>query len=441
MATISPPRKLPGLQDYDVQRLLGEGGMGKVFLACDKRSGTTVVVKTMHEHLLGEAKTRQRFQQETDLMRRFQHPNAVAFVHASPAHVEPPFIIMEYVRGVTLEEMMKKHDRLSPQRVGRLLAPLCLFLQAAHDNGLLHRDLTPANLMVVDPDTERETIKVMDFGLSRRIGFYIPSGQLNSDSSGIDGGTPDYICPEQIEGRQVDHRGDLFSVGVLLYGLLTGHVPFETMTDPMEILQANLHQGPPRFSHWHVTDIPSMIEGLVLSCLSKSPANRPASARALMEAYQLAVGKPIVSEQAFAESQENAVSSLHELQWYDPRCAIDQFEACMVEHTASIKLRGFVDGVGGQVVETDAGVIKVKLPRVTEVAVKGGLLSWFKPKVEQQIDWIALELHMAKKQVGARSLIEITVVHPEEDTTRKQTCKPFCDEICRELRAYLMVGR
>ena len=131
----------------------------------------------------------------------------------------------------------------------QLLAPLSrLFLQAAHDNGLLTiAILTPANLMVVDPDTEHETIKVMDFGLSRRIGFYIPSGHLNSDSSPIDGGTPDYICPEQIEGRQVDHRGDLFSVGVLLYGLLTGHLPFETMNDPNEILVANdPPSGPPR---------------------------------------------------------------------------------------------------------------------------------------------------------------------------------------------------
>src|SRR6185295_263883 len=111
---------------------------------------------------------------------------------------------------ITLEELMQKHDRLTPLRAGKILAPLCLFLQAAHDNGLLHRDLTPANIMVIEPNTAHEDIKVMDFGLARRIGFYIPAGQLQSDGWAIDGGTPDYICPEQILGRQVDHRGDLF---------------------------------------------------------------------------------------------------------------------------------------------------------------------------------------------------------------------------------------
>jgi serine/threonine-protein kinase len=216
MATATALPKIPGLHDYDIVRLLGEGGMGKVYLAKDKRTGEAAVVKTIHQHLLGEAKTRQRFHQETDLMRRFRHPNAVAFLHASPPNVEPPFIVMEYVPGTTLEEIIQKHERLPALRVGKLLAQLCLFLQTAHDNGLLHRDLTPANMMVLNEGTPRETVKVMDFGLARRIGFYIPSGLLDSQSWSIDGGTPDFICPEQIEGRQDDQRAELFSVGVLL---------------------------------------------------------------------------------------------------------------------------------------------------------------------------------------------------------------------------------
>ncbi|MSQ93580.1 MAG: serine/threonine protein kinase [Gemmataceae bacterium] len=438
MPTMTPLPKLAGLNEYNLVRLLGEGGMGKVYLARSKRPGETVVVKTIHEHLLTDAKTRQRFQQETDLMRRFRHPNAVTFHQASPASVEPPFIVMEYVRGITLDQMMQKHDRLSPVRAGQFLAPLCLFLQAAHDNGLLHRDLTPANLIIVDEGTPRETIKVMDFGLARRIGFYIPSGQLDSASSSIDGGTPDYICPEQIEGRQVDHRGDLYSVGVLLYGLLTGHVPFEHLNDPHQIMLANVHQPPPRFPHWHVTGVSSALEQLVLSCLSKFPKDRPESARALIEAYQLALGHILLDQDAFESSRDNAISMLQDHQRVDPRNIIDKFEASMLEQTAAMKLRGFVDGVGGQVVESEAGVIKVKLPRVQEVAAKKNMLSWFGPKTEQQIDWIALELHMAKKQAGTRSMVDISVVHPQ---MLQASRKPFCEQICRELRAYLMVGR
>ncbi len=430
--------KIPGLHEYELTRLLGEGGMGKVYLARSLRSGAMVVVKTIHEHLLSETKTRQRFQQEADLMRRFRHPNAVTFHQSSPPNVEPPFIVMEYVRGITLDQLMQKHERLSPFRVGQLLAPLCLFLQSAHDNGLLHRDLTPANLMIVNEGLPSETVKVMDFGLARRIGFYIPSGQLDSGSNAIDGGTPDYICPEQIEGKQVDHRGDLYSVGVLLYGLLTGHVPFENLTDPHQIMLANVHQPPPRFSHWHVGNVPPAIERLVLLCLSKSPKDRPVSARALVETYQLGLGRVLLDDQAFESSAESAMSLLKDDERIDPRSVLDKFEACMVEHTAAIKLRGFVDGVGGQVVESNAGVIRVKLPRVLEVEAKKGLLSWFGPKTEQEIDWIGMELHMAKKQAATRSMIDITVVHPQVLPASR---KVFCEQICRELRAYLMVGR
>lgn len=439
MTATMPLPRLAGLQDHVLILLLGEGGMGKVYLARHKPSGEKVVVKVIHEHLLSDPKTRQRFQQETDLMRRFRHPNAVGFRHASPPGVEPPFIVMEFVNGITLDELMQKHGKLSPLRAGKLLAPLCLFLQTAHDNGLLHRDLTPANLMIVNADTPRETIKVMDFGLARGIGFYIPTGQLDHGSSAIDGGTPDFICPEQIAGRQVDRRGDLFSVGVLLYGMLTGHFPFETLSEPREILLANVHEPPPRFAHWQVQDVPSMIEKLVLSCLSKSPADRPDSARTLIETYQLALGCRLLDDHAFAASSQSAVSSLQDRHRFDPRCVIDEFEAMMLEHTASMKLRGFVDGVGGQVVESDAGVIKVRLPHVIEIAAKKGLWSWFGSKVQEQIDWIGLELHMAKKQAGTRSLVDITVVQPQPASHAGQ--KQFCEQICRELRAYLMVGR
>ncbi len=438
MATATKLPRIPAMHDYDLISLIGEGGMGKVFLARCKRTGETVVVKIIHQHLLKEVKTRQRFQQETDLMRRFSHPNAVGFIQASPANVEPPYIVMEFVKGVTLDEMMQRHDRLTPMRAGRILAPLCLFLQTAHDNGLLHRDLTPANIMIIDEGTTRETIKVMDFGLARRIGFYIPSGQLDSQSSAIDGGTPDYICPEQLEGRQVDHRGDLYSVGVLMYGLLTGHVPFEANTDPAQIMRATLHDTPPRFHHWHVNNVPSTIERLVLSCLAKSPAERPESARALIEAYQLALGSKLVDARSFETSSQKAVSTLQERNKVDPHNIIDQFEASMVEHLAAMKLRGFVDGVGGRVVESDAGVIKVMLPLVREVEVrKSGVWKLFGPKTKQEVEWVDLELHMAKKQNVTRSVVDIKVVQPMPRHQHKQ----FCARICCELRAYLMVGR
>lgn len=438
MATVTPLPKIAGLHEYVLMRQLGEGGMGKVYLARSRRTGEFAVVKTIHEHLLREPKTVQRFQLETDLMRRFSHPNAVTFFEASPQNVRQPFIVMEFVRGITVDQLMQQHDRLTPLRAGKILGPLCLFLQTAHDNGLLHRDLTPANIMIVNEGLSNETIKVMDFGLARRIGFYIPSGQLDSLSSAIDGGTPDYICPEQIEGRQVDHRGDIYSVGVLTYGMLTGHIPFEAVTQPDAIMRATLHQTPPRFSHYGVRDVPMAIEQLVLSCLAKSPSDRPASARALIEAYQLALGKKLVDERAFAASSQCAVSHLQDRNKLDPRNIIDQFEASMVEHMVAIKLRGFVDGIQGKVLECDAGVIKVRLPIIKEIEIaKSGLLKMFGPKTEHQVEWVDLNLHMAKKQHDGRNYVEIKVVQPRPFARHKD----FCKRICIELRAYLMVGR
>lgn len=431
--------KIASLKEYELVRLLGEGGMGKAFLARSKRTGLFVVIKTVHEHLLGEAKTRQRFQLETDLMRRFSHPNAVLFMEASPQNVEPPYIVMEYVRGITVDALMQRAQRLTPMRAGQILAPLCLFLQAAHDAGLLHRDLTPANIMIVNEGLPHETIKVMDFGLARRIGFYIPSGQLDNLSSAFDGGTPDFICPEQLEGRQVDHRGDLYSVGVLLYGLLTGHVPFEAIEDAAEIMQANMFQTPPPFSHWRVTDVPTAIERLVLACLAKSPSDRPVSARDLIETYQLALGCKFVDARAFAASSKCGFSALHERNKLDPRNIIDQFEVSVIEELVAIKLRGFVDGVGGQVSESDAGMIRVRLPLVREVEVsKSGMWKMFGgPKTKQSVEWVDLELHMTKKPSGGRMTVEIKVVQPRARLHHKE----YCGQICRELRAYLMVGR
>jgi eukaryotic-like serine/threonine-protein kinase len=438
MATATTLPKIAGLKEYELVRMLGEGGMGKVFLARSKRTGLFVVIKTVHEHLLNEPKTRQRFQLETDLMRRFSHPNAVNFIEASPQNVEPPFIVMEYVRGMTLDELMQKNEYLPPLRVGKILAPLCLFLQTAHDAGLLHRDLTPANIMIVNEGLPQETIKVMDFGLARRIGFYIPSGQLDSLSSAIDGGTPDYICPEQLEGHQVDHRGDLYSVGVLAYGLLTGHVPFEAITDASEIMRANIAQTPPPFNHWRIVHVPSAIEKLVLSCLAKSPNDRPASARALIEVFQLALGSKLVDERAFAASSQCAMSTLQDRNKLNPRNIIDQFEVCVVEDLVPIKLRGFVDGVGGKVTESDAGVIKVRLPIVRDIEIsKSGMWKMFGPKTKQEVDWVDLELHMTKKPVGPRPIVEIKVVQPWVKSQHKE----FVANVCRELRAYLMVGR
>src|SRR5438105_12194948 len=163
---------------YEATRLLGEGGMGKVYLARQLDLGRQVVVKVMHDHLAAEPKFSERFQRETLLMARFQHPFAVTLYDASINDPQGPCIIMEYVRGITLDAMLQRNKRLTPVRVGRLLGQLCEVLQAAHTEGIIHRDLKPANLMVVDPDTPYEHLKVMDFGLAKLLGPFEMGGNI-----------------------------------------------------------------------------------------------------------------------------------------------------------------------------------------------------------------------------------------------------------------------
>src|SRR5215510_14547943 len=132
---------------YEAMRVLGEGGMGRVYLARQIDLGRQVVVKVMHENIATDQKFRDRFQRETLVMARFQHPYVVTLYDASLNDPQGPCIVMEYIRGITLDTLLHRNGRLTPARVGRLLGQLCEALQAAHDEGIIHRDLKPGNLM------------------------------------------------------------------------------------------------------------------------------------------------------------------------------------------------------------------------------------------------------------------------------------------------------
>src|ERR671923_3084411 len=181
---------------YEAIRLLGEGGMGRVYLARQLDLGRQVVVKVMHDHVAADPTFRERFQRETLLMARFQHPYAVTLYDASLNDPQGPCIVMEYIRGITLDALLQRNSRLSPTRVGRLLGQLCEVLQAAHAEGIVHRDLKPANLMVVDPDTPYEIVKVMDFGLAKLVDRQ-DLKHLSTTQNEVAIGTPGYMSPEQ----------------------------------------------------------------------------------------------------------------------------------------------------------------------------------------------------------------------------------------------------
>src|SRR5262249_46284560 len=275
---------------YETVRLLGEGGMGRVYLARQVDLGRQVVVKVMHDHIANDPNFRKRFERETLLMARFQHPYVVTLYDASLNDPQGPCIVMEYIKGVTLDTVLHRNNRLGAPRVSRLLTQLCEALFAAHNEGIVHRDLKPANLMVVDADSPYEKIKVMDFGLAKLIdtpGRPMFDSKVTNNDFAV--GTPGYISPEQVRGEEMDHRSDLYSVGVIVFELLTGRLPF-TGGETMDVLLAHATQAPPSFTDIGAASwVPPAVEQVVQRCLAKAPGDRPASARDLAEMYESAL--------------------------------------------------------------------------------------------------------------------------------------------------------
>lgn len=430
---------------YETVRLLGEGGMGKVYLAQQTDLGRQVVVKVMHEHIAADALFRERFQRETLLMARFQHPYVVALYDASLNDPQGPCIVMEYIRGVTLEDLRIRNHRLSPSRVGRLLGQLCEALQAAHSEGIIHRDLKPTNLMVVDPDTPYEKIKVMDFGLAK----LLDQPRLNLErmpETSVDFavGTPGYICPEQVRGDPMDHRGDLYSVGVLLYELLTGQLPFDRPSS-MDILLAHATEPPPPFATVGAGDwVPASIEAIVMACLAKQPDQRPQSARDLAERYETALSREFAAQEegsarpapqsraAVASPLDSAVVPPAPLadRPTDEHAIVNQMEAWMPEKIAAFKLRGFVQDMGGEVISSIPGSIRVRLGHKHS--------SWFNPRRRASV--IDMELRLQQVEGTRGNLLHITVLmrplklsHLQDELWRNR-----CEQVFCELRAYLM---
>ena len=203
------------------------------------------MVKRIHDSVVAHPKFRQMFEAEVRSMANFDHPYAVGLIEAALDDPIGPCLVMEYVPGITLEAVSRdRHKRqLEPERVGRLLGCFCHALQAAHTAGIVHRDLKPSNLMVVNPDTLQETVKVMDFGFA---GFaakpHIQLAELTGHGPIYAIGTPGYVSPEMIRGDRVDGRSDLYSVGVILFEMLTGRLPFDARMSRTGLLAA-LSQG------------------------------------------------------------------------------------------------------------------------------------------------------------------------------------------------------
>ena len=265
------------LGHYRIIEEIGAGGMGVVYRARDERLERDVAIKVLPAGALADEEMRKRFRREAMALSKLNHPN-IATIHDFNTEKDVDFLAMEYISGVTLGEKVQS-GALPEAEVIQLGRQTAEALEAAHEQGMIHRDLKPGNIMV----TPKGLVKVLDFGLAKLLQ---PSGPLDKTltltSAGTQAltGTLPYMAPEQLEGREVDERTDIHALGAILYRLAAGKRPYP-QENPSEVMYAILHK-PPEPPKSLGAQISEGLERIIFKCLEKEPANRYASAKELI---------------------------------------------------------------------------------------------------------------------------------------------------------------
>jgi eukaryotic-like serine/threonine-protein kinase len=272
---------------YLLRDLLGSGGMASVHLAWDTVLERPVAIKTMHSEMGREEAFRERFKREAQSVAKLTHTNIVSVFDTGEDLVDGdpvPYIVMEYVEGRPLRDLLvedtARFGAMPAERALAITADVLAALDISHEMGLVHRDIKPGNVMI----TKRGVVKVMDFGIARAM----QSGVTAMTQTGMVVGTPQYLSPEQALGRAVDARADLYSVGVMLFELLTGRLPFDA-DSALAIAYAHVQEEPPAPSSVNAA-VPPAIDAMVARLLAKNPNDRYPSAEAVRAEVQRVAG-------------------------------------------------------------------------------------------------------------------------------------------------------
>jgi serine/threonine-protein kinase len=266
------------LGPYLLKRQLGQGGMGEVHLAEHTLLRRPCAVKLIRPERAGDPRDLARFEREVRTTATLTHPNTVQIFDYGRAEDGTFYYVMEYLPGLSLEELVSRHGPLAPARAIHFLRQLCGALREAHAVGLIHRDLKPGNVMVCERGGLFDVAKLLDFGLVRAPGPAAADSRLTYE--GTLTGTPAYMSPEQAAGQEgLDARCDIYGLGALAYFVLTGGPPFGDRS-PVKTLAAHLYEAPAPPSARR-PEVPADLEAVVLRCLAKDPAERFADVEAL----------------------------------------------------------------------------------------------------------------------------------------------------------------
>ncbi|HSO41016.1 MAG TPA: serine/threonine-protein kinase [Labilithrix sp.] len=271
-------RKARRLGRYRLEARIGEGGMNEVWLAWDESLKRNVALKILRSGADTSPNALARFEREALAMSRLTSPNTVRVFDFGASDDGYSYIAMEYLAGADLQQLVRERGALAPQRAVAFAIQACRSLAEAHDAGIIHRDVKPANLYAARFGDEHDSLKVLDFGIARLV-----SGAVDATATQSVRGTPAYMPPECWSGGEADARSDVYALGATLYCLLTGHPPF-VGNDAALLVRAHLLEAPAPPSASSSVPLPASLDALVLRCLEKAPDDRFDSARALEEA-------------------------------------------------------------------------------------------------------------------------------------------------------------
>jgi serine/threonine-protein kinase len=267
---------------YRIEAQIGAGGMAQVFRGQDTLLARPVAIKVLAEQFAKDQSFVSRFRREAEAAARINHPNVVG-VFDTGSSDGTHYIVMELIEGRTLSDFLSKGGRLTPDRAGQVGESVCRALAVAHKHGVIHRDIKSGNIMV----TRDGEVKVMDFGIAR-----LETGADTIAQTAAVLGTASYLSPEQARGEKVDARSDIYSLGIVLYEMLTGRVPF-TGDSPVAVAYKHVQEAPEPPSKLN-PDVTPALDAIVLRCLAKNPANRYQTADDLREDLERArTGKPV----------------------------------------------------------------------------------------------------------------------------------------------------
>ena len=266
---------------YRLDSVLAVGAMGTIFQATQLALGKPVAIKVIDHQRLGDPSLRYRFEREAYAASRLDHRNCIRVFDHGVSTSGRLYMVMEYIDGLDLSDVIYEEFPLNPERIARVVSQVAMALDEAHANDIIHRDLKPENIMLFQRRHEQDCVKVLDFGIAKLMKPTEDAPNNYQTGAGVVCGTPEYMSPEQARGGVLDGRSDLYSLGVVLYQMLTERLPFDGET-PLAIVTRHATE-PPCPPSEYLPEIHPALEALTLRLLSKDPARRPATAMEVVE--------------------------------------------------------------------------------------------------------------------------------------------------------------